>query len=738
MRGTMNLMADDDDEDKPMWEKYPIYYKDPEVPDDKALPVDTAGDHTFILHAVVRAYDDRVVVRWMPDEYMSFRFCNDYGYQVVRLHEGPDSLYVDTLAACIKPLSIDGFTERFEPTDSLAAAAVQTIYGRSVTPDQTRAAPGSMGSIMEVYEQQQMLFGYAALIAERRFDLAEAMGLAFVDRTAEPGKEYAYSVIPLVPDSVLKIRVSMDIQMYKLGDFKGEKFETFIEDSIAYPNNALLMWDGQRYSTFDIERRMKGETEWKQLNQLPYVYLESQDYKGPRAEGYIYYNDELPEPGEYEYRIYGYDLFGDRTQPTDPHTVVLKDLVPPSPAHLYHIEILRSDSSINAQLFFSKDTLEADFVGYLPFYNNPQFMGEDTWIPMLKELVPPTDTTCIINCMGMASGRLVIAAVDTAGNVSQSAMRPIDIADLTPPGAPTNLRYTSSIEDGTIRLVWDAPEDNDILNYQVFVANDTTHMFLNHATVEGRDTVFIDTVSMDVNQKYIYYKVRTTDFSTNQSEFSPVIQVLRPSLVRPQVAHLDSAYQDSSYIHMTWICSNEAQVGRHKVYRRRDIDKDWTLLSVHDGDSVKLQNNRITIADRPRPYKGRWVYAVETFSPFGLSRGPSLGYTAKFDGYKRFPCPAVVEATLVDETLETRLAWDIKGTIPDCDEWYWCVYRKGPSDKEFKFLLSSPQDKLSFSDTLIHHGETAEYFITLIMPAIGESLPSNIVRVKAKPAPDQK
>lgn len=352
---------------------------------------------------------------------------------------------------------------------------------------------------------------------------------------------------------------------------------------------------------------------------------------------------------------------------------------------------------------------------------------------MLKELVPPGDTVCVVNCTGLSSGRICIAAVDATGNVSQSLPMPIDIADMKAPDAPTNLTYKTSLKKGLVRLTWTAPEDDDVMYYQVMFANDSTHMFMqvpNRAAT--RDTVFIDTLAMDVNQKYIYYKVRAVDYSNNEGEFSEVLRVLRPSKIHPQVAHLDSAWQDNYAIHMRWIASEEAQVAKHLVYRRQDSKKEWELIAVCDADSVKEQNNVIYIKDRPAPSADRWCYAIESISYSNVSSGLSLTYSTKFNGYKNLPCPAKLEATFIKDKGETRLAWEVEGQLPEYERWYWCIYRKGKADKTFKFLLSAKKDESRFSDYLLKAGETAQYYITLMMPSVGESRPSNIVEVHSK------
>lgn len=694
-------------------------------------------EQSFTYYAQVRGYNDRIVVRWMADEYVPLRFLYEYGATLIRTHiEGTTTsnrlLKSDTLSTNIKPLSIEEFRSLFQANDSLAAGAAQVVYGRSADSTLTKAPWGSMASLVEQWEQQQELFGFAAMISEQRPDLAEAMGLSYTDRTARPGIDYTYYLQPNIPDTLLLYNVSM-CQPVRLGAYEPEKLLLNLMDSITPPLRVSLYWPSTPYSYYDIERRNEGG-EWQKLNEHPYVYLSHDDGVDGQADENILFLDIVPEPAVYEYRISAYDLFGDKTLPTDPYRVAVKDQTPPTAPYITHIEILRGDTTIHAQLFFDTSYRDEDLRGFVPFYNNPLLMDVDSWVPLTQELINPADTTVTVNVTGLASGKICVAAVDWSGNVSQSAAVPIDIADLKAPGAPTNLRYTADLASGTVRLVWDAPEDDDVMQYQVLFANDSTHMFIPVTSVPSvRDTVFVDTLAMDVNQKYIYYKVKAIDYSTNESPLSEMLQVLRPSHLVPQTCHLDSAWQDKDRLYIRWIASNEAQIRAHYLYRREQGQKDWTLLRILNGDSVKAEGNRIYIEDRPRPSQERWEYAVETMTFSDISSGLSLVYSVKFNGYRQFACPATLQGNFLGTSKnETRLVWDVNGTLPDYDKWYWCIYRKGQKDTRMKFHLTAKKEERGFCDFLLREGEEAEYYITLMMPGVGESLPSNTVKVVYK------
>ena len=107
----------------------------------------------YKVSVLTRAMGDSVLIRWAPDEYVPWKYLNAYGYEVVRICRQANTTIIDTLARNVHPLRRREFMSRFAENDSLAAAAVQLIFGKGTTLDQTQSAPGTPGSILEVKEE---------------------------------------------------------------------------------------------------------------------------------------------------------------------------------------------------------------------------------------------------------------------------------------------------------------------------------------------------------------------------------------------------------------------------------------------------------------------------------------------------------------------------------------------------------------------------------------------------------
>jgi len=98
----------------------------------RTAPVDTTIRDSvtvaFSVKVLARPKGDSVLLRWAPDEFAPWYLANKYGYNILRMNL--DEGFVDTIKKNILPMSIEQMKLRFEPTDSLAAAAAQMLYGK--------------------------------------------------------------------------------------------------------------------------------------------------------------------------------------------------------------------------------------------------------------------------------------------------------------------------------------------------------------------------------------------------------------------------------------------------------------------------------------------------------------------------------------------------------------------------------------------------------------------------------
>ena len=85
------------------------------------------------IHLLARSYGDSIVLRWAPEDYVSWQYLNAVGVNIYRisLPDGKkqnDAIRFDTLAMNLKPATLERFRAIYPETDSVAAIALGTLY----------------------------------------------------------------------------------------------------------------------------------------------------------------------------------------------------------------------------------------------------------------------------------------------------------------------------------------------------------------------------------------------------------------------------------------------------------------------------------------------------------------------------------------------------------------------------------------------------------------------------------
>ena len=709
---------------------------------------------TSRIHLLTRSYGDRVALRWVPEDYVSWRYLCQTGVNVLRVKTG--TLDIDTLAFALKPLSRADFETKYPSSDSLAMIAMGVIYGEGRKgPNQTEDIPGSVGSGMELNNEQDLSFGYAMLVAEWRPDLAEAMAVGCIDRTARRGEQYDYYIQPTVWDNGGKIIFEPGVAEHVVNEpYKPQRYNPDLRDSLSAPRRFVLSWMDNEHSSFEIERR-EHAGRWQRLNEKP--YLSMVDNGG--LPGLCLYTDSVTHDGTWQYRILAHDAFGTLTEPSPVLTAYAYDIEPPKAPQLKRIVIERPDDAnpsarVTAHVLWqNNDSLENDLAGYVIYYYHER-LTQGQWQPLstvassTNSLIPPTDTAAVVDVTGLRTGMLSIWAYDEAGNVGRSLSQLIRITDYQAPSAPDSLR-AEVLPTGHVILTWQPQrQDTDIAYYDLAFANDSTHQFLQVNQGGIPDAMYIDSLALDVNQKYIYYKVRAVDHESNFGQWSTVLQVLRPHNTPPTVAHLDESWHRSVLppnaspnerlgMHMRWVVGTDADMTYHMLWRRLGTEGDWQAIARWDADSLSRAGSfAVTVDDNP-PYHQteRYYYMVESFnsSPY-TSRSMAVSWL--HTGSRTLDIPVRLLGDWIEREGLVRLVWEVPSTyaalLTSAGDYYFCIHRKTDSEKRFRYVTNVAADATEFTDRSLKAGQKADYYVTVRFNDGRVGQPSNTITVERK------
>lgn len=694
---------------------------------------------TSKIHLMTRAYGDSIVLRWVAEDFTSYNYLARLGVNVLRIPrvkaDGTPIAgeKVDTLAYELRPKTLEQFRSSYAPNDSNAYVAMGLLYG-----EKENLHPNNQGFADKTQNEssdQDIAYGFAMLVADWRADLARDLAVRLTDRNVEPGATYDYIVQPTVWENNGRLIFEPGVaEEVKNVPYRPEPYVPQMVDSLSNPGTLMLGWWDKDHSSFEIERRhtmtldgRRVDGQWMRVTRKPYVPMIQQ----PEGEGYCVIHDSVPELGMWNYRLMGHDPFAELTPPTE-HSVFVRDVQPPVPANIKYIVIERPDdddpmSSVIAHVVWEKDTLESDFAGYRVFYR-PMHDGEGgLWQAMNFDLLAPTDTLLSIDMTGKRTGMMYISAYDDSGNESKSFMQQIRLTDFKAPQVPSNLRAdVRKIDlerDSTvlarkwafIDLYWQpAAEDDDIDYFDIAWANDTTHNFLIRNQGGIRQTTYTDSVALNANQRYIYYKVRAIDWSTNVGQWSDWIQVERPHITPPTQPHLgESSHDELMGMHMEWIVGKDADMREHTLYRRLGENGTPEVIGTWNADSVKAHDCLIVVDDNP-PFSPReryyyWMSSTNA-SPFVAN---SLAVSWRHTGPRMFDLNISLMGKYDASEQCTVLDWGVdESKLPDGD-WYWAIFRRGPGQKSHSYYMAAPKEDRSYIEHTLKPGEEASYYIRL-------------------------
>ena len=703
---------------------------------------------TTKIKLLTRAYGDSIVLRWAAEDYVTWRYLAAYGVNVLRVpKDDPAADNIDTLAYALKPLSLDRWLARYPQGDSVAMVPAGVLYGDAENVKIEKK--GSMGRSLEYNSEQDISYAFAMMVAEWRPDVAESMAVRFTDRTARPGAVYDYYIQPTRWDETGRLIFEPGVAEHvKNVPYQPDPFAPIIRDSIASPMTLVLMWNDSKHSSYEIERRLASPSGsewegWQRVTNKPYVSMLVQPADGDLC----VMADSVPQLGTWEYRILAYDAFANLTEPSAPHRVVVYDVKPPRAPEIKYIAIERPkvdpmEKVLAHVVWENPHPQDDDVTGYCINYSSTRITG-GSWKVLNDALISPRDTLYTIDATDLQTGMIYLSAFDESGNEGRSTIQQIRLTDYKAPDAPAGLSAEIVIPEADtltatpgryayVILRWEDCPDGDIHYYDISFANDTTHQFVIRNQGGIRENSFVDSLAFNVNQKYIYYKVRAVDYSTNVGPWSHWLQVKRPHVTPPTQPHLNtSSHNDQDGMHMEWIVGRDADMDYHLAYRRQGDNGAWEVIGRYDADSLRNHDYRIIINDNPAfDREQRYYYYVESFnaSPFSSQ---SLAVSWLHKGPKVWKVDIKLVGDYMQKEGETRMVWDI-GTLPFDAPYYYCIYRKGQGDDKFRFIVSQPANEMEYTDKLLRKGEQAEYYVMIQWRDGRQSTISNTVTITNK------
>ncbi len=658
--------------------------------------------------------DSTVVLRWAPTNHTDWRLVNRQGYRLER------AVLDDSTNAIVEkytPLSkepIRAWTEaecraKINPkTDRFAAITAQAIHGKTFSTRPEGDDGNTIKAITSAAEEEENRHLIALFCADVSPLAAEAAGLRFEDKNVTWGYKYVYRLVAVPhPQGLYKLDTAGFVMSFRdaeplpqMRDIKAEGFDAKIQ----------LTWlkelEINNLSAFFVERSEDG-TNFTPLSNEPFVFFPNE--KAAENTNLITYTDTtILNYKTYYYRVRGIDAFGDYSPYSTPITAKGRDLTPVPPPYLKQID-KRTPTAYTVKWDMAKSEM-TDLKG---FYVMRSDRIDGQYLPLNKGLLPPTerqftDTTASATLKNFYA----IIAVDTAGNVSPSESRLVFSYDETPPAKPRKL--TGKIDtNGVVTIRWEVGNELDLKGYYVFFANSRVDEFAAANPNLIVDSLFTDTIRLDNLTRQIYYKITAIDNNLNSSEYSDILELIKPDLVPPVPPVIGAYVVSDSTVTFEWAKSASADVAKQNVFRRLAPNGDWErLASVNPTTERYLDRN----FGRDKSY----FYSIEAEDSSGLKSPKSYPLSIKTLSANLSNLTAQnVVATLNSDKKAANLTWQTPKTEEKIAD--WLIFR---TTEEGKWDLLTSTAVANFEDRNLSNRKEVKY---AVKARFGNGVVSNLV-----------
>lgn len=606
------------------------------------------------LGLIAKDYGDSIVLRWAPSREDGWIVGMNNGYRIQRLELDNNYEPVgdwDTLSfPTIYPYSIAEYKQKIVTSDDdYLTASAESMYGYQME----YGEDFSSKNLLDRADEFRDRFTICLLMADLSSHAATGLGWRYADKDIRPQSTYLYRVYSPGEDTTA---IKLDNSVIT-GNDTSEITTPIIFDIIQKENQVDLQMNralhDSHFTAYFFERSADNGKSWSLLNALPYTQpLTDQSTIGNKE--YIIYRDTgLVNYVPYLYRAIGLTPFGEYTAPSVPIRGMGKDRTPPRLPERFKAAM---NANMQMEVNWEYDSEPDDLLGFILTKSLRPF---DPHQPVSEDLLPP-DTRQYIddNPTTVNYNFYTLYAVDTAQNVSYTQSTYGEYTDSIPPLPPSNITYQIDTS-GHLQLMWPMGQEEDLLGYHVYYANNKKDYLSNISESVLQDTVYTDTLNLYNLQEKTYYRITALDFNYNVSAYSEWVVVERPDIVPPSSPIIIDHRASEESITIEFKKSSSIDVVNYMLLRWDPSTSKWNTVGSLSSDFSKEEIADTTNLTQGMLYKYKLVAEDEA----GNTSRDTYTYTAR----TRLPKleGKILNASITKEKKKITLEWTYQGRMDD-------------------------------------------------------------------------
>ena len=412
-------------------------------------------------------------------------------------------------------------------------------------------------SALSTLDRQRSGYNVLNMAVDLDYAASLSFGLAYIDRTAQPGVVYDYRVRPAEFTDE-----SSDEQWVVGGDERALTALTAL--SAEELTDAIeLSWPhiSHRYTAYDVYRREEGGTKWVEMSNGG-IPVWGEDKRAP-----VTFTDSVDRNGVYyEYAVVGRNELGIYAPKSNFVRAAGREPVYlPTPL----IEADDTPAGIRVSWTFAGDSL-VDNISHFTIY---RALTQDGGASFLAGPLPATQRE-YIDTVFQDFQYYNVRAYHASGAYVESIRQSAIADDSIPPPPVTGLAAVADRE-GRVTLTWEPSMADDAIGYRVFFSNE-------RATPGSRLTdslefvpLFMDSLDLRTLGDSVYYRVVALDERENVSRFSEPYALPVPDINPPAPPRLRTVSADTNGVYLVWAPSSSDDVVGYQWRRRALGTKIW-------------------------------------------------------------------------------------------------------------------------------------------------------------------
>jgi uncharacterized protein len=661
----------------------------------------TVAQDSLRVSVIANVKKDAIQLRWAVNTPRAWKLGNQYGYRVERytvvrnneILDQPEKVVLTQQP--IKPQPLDNW-ESLATKNDYAAIIAQAIYGKDfqLTGNDTKGVSKFIALAQEL-EQRYMVSMYAADLS---YPAALLAGWGWEDKTVKPGERYLYRVFAAVPENVLKIEMgSVYVSLNEYQELpKPQELTAIFGDK-----SVMLTWNygilSKVYIAYHIEKSYDGKS-FQRLSEIPFMNMNSKDGKPADR---MYYIDSLANNSmKVWYRVIGVNSFSEEGPACDAVTGKGENRLIYNP----HITRAIPNDQDGVDIEWEFDERGNSLIKNFELQRGDNHNGP--FVPVMSAINP--DQRKLTYNKLKSSNYFVIAAVPENGEPTLSFPVLVQPLDTVPPSIPSGLKgVVDSL--GIVRLSWNANKENDLLGYRVFRAQTKGEELIPLNDIAVRTNQFTDTVDVRNLNSKVYYAVTALDMRYNQSDKSPVTELLKPDLVPPSPPLITNYRVTDKGVKLEWVTGMEENIAALHLFRKDSnpsLNSEQKPIQIFSDVNLKEYTDKTIEPDRS------YTYTLKAVTERGLASPASPPVTIKTTANASTSSGKITEfnAKINKKKKHIELSW--KHNLSNVKEFE--IY-KGENGKPVSLwkVVKAFEQKLDDSD--VRHGLGYEYIIKAIL-----------------------